>query len=275
MKIGVLVAMRTGVDIFQKFRDVKALGLNCCQVNVWDMSFHTPENAAALKAASEETGVEITAIWAGWTGPAIWNAIYGPATLGLVPPAYRFERLQQLEKGGEFAAMVGVRDVITHCGFMPEVPSDPDFVGTVAALKTLCGHLKERGQRFLFETGQETPPTLLRAIEAIGMDNVGVNLDTANLILYGKASTLDALDMIGKYVWNTHCKDGFYPTCGSELGREVPLGEGKANIGAVMKKLKELGYPGPWIIEREISGDQQVKDICMARDLLLRLDSET
>ena len=174
----------------------------------------------------------------------------------------------------DFAEKINVKNVATHVGFLPEVPSDEDFVGVVSVLKYLVTYMKAKDQTFLFETGQETPVTMLRAIEAIGMDNVGINFDTANLVLYGKANTADALDVFGKYVRNTHCKDGEYPTEGTALGREVPLGEGRANMPAVMKKLAALDYDGPYIIEREISGEEQIKDIINARDLILKIAKE-
>jgi len=214
------------------------------------------------------TGIEITTVWAGWDGPCEWNFTDGPATIGLVPPAYRYSRLCALKKASEFARMIGVKKVVTHVGFIPENPDDPNFTGTVAALRDLCRFMSEREQYFLFETGQETPVTMLRTIQAIGMDNVGINFDTANLILYGKANTLDALDVFGQYVMETHIKDGLYPTDGMQLGAETPAGQGKANLPAVIKKLGELGYTGTLTIEREITGDQQKKDIAMARDLL-------
>ena len=106
------------------------------------------------------------------------------------------------------------------------------------------------------------------------MDNVGINFDTANLILYGKANSADALDVFGKYVRNTHCKDGFYPTNGRELGEEVALGQGKANMPEVYRKLKALNYDGPFIIEREITGEKQIADIIAARELLLKIEAE-
>ena len=34
-----------------------------------------------------------------------------------------------------------------------------------------------------------------------------------------------------------------------------------ANLPEVIKRLKAVGYTGNYIIEREISGDQQTKDI--------------
>ena len=86
-------------------------------------------------------------------------------------------------------------------------------------------------------------------------------MDTANLILYGKANSADAITVFGKYVMDTHIKDGLYPTNGKHLGREVKVGEGFANIPEVVKRLREVGYTGNYIIEREIKGDQQIKDI--------------
>ena len=86
-------------------------------------------------------------------------------------------------------------------------------------------------------------------------------MDTANLILYGKANSADAISVFGKYVMDTHIKDGFYPTNGKQLGREVKVGEGLANIPEVIRRLQEVGYEGNYIIEREISGEQQTLDI--------------
>ena len=95
-----------------------------------------------------------------------------------------------------------------------------------------------------------------------------MNLDTANLILYGKANPVDALDVIGKYVRNLHAKDGFYPTDGMNLGREARVGDGKVDFEGVIRGLHALGYDGAITIEREISGEQQNLDIRHARDYL-------
>ena len=60
---------------------------------------------------------------------------------------------------------------------------------------------------------------------------------------------------------DTHIKDGLYPTNGKSLGREVKVGEGMANIPEVVKRLKAVGYEGNYVIEREISGEEQARDI--------------
>jgi L-ribulose-5-phosphate 3-epimerase len=117
------------------------------------------------------------------------------------------------------------------------------------------------GQAFWFETGQETPITLLRAIQDVGMDNLGINLDPANLLAYGKGNPVDALDILGPYVKGVHAKDGEYPTDPRELGAEKPLGEGRVDFPTLIAKLKALGYTGALTIEREITGPQQIADI--------------
>ena len=267
-EIGVRISYNKDTNLVERFIKAKEMELVSCQLCVWDETLFSAESAERVKDAIAQTGFKISALWAGWGGPCEWNFSYGPATIGLVPAAYRESRLNALKKASDFAEMIGVDKVVTHVGFIPEDPAHPDFNGTVGALRNLCRYMQPKGQIFLFETGQETPVTLLRTIEAIGYENVGINLDTANLILYGKANTLDSLDVFGKYVLETHIKDGLYPTEGMKLGREVPAGEGKANIPAVIKRLTELGYSGTYTIEREISGEKQIADIIVARDLI-------
>jgi sugar phosphate isomerase/epimerase len=109
---------------------------------------------------------------------------------------------------------------------------------------------------------------MLRSFEDIGCANLGVNLDTANVILYGRANPVDALDVIGQFVRNLHMKDGLYPVNGHDLGREVPIGQGKVDFVKLIARLRELGYDGPLTIEREISGPQQTADIRAAKKYL-------
>ena len=164
-------------------------------------------------------------------------------------------------KGSDFAKMINVNQMITHVGYIPEVPVTVEYNGVVNAVRAVANKCKENGQYFLFETGHETPVTLKRMIEDVGTDNLGINLDSANLVCYGKANPVDALDVFGEYVMNTHIKDSLYPVNGRDLGEEVKVGEGKVDYPTLIKRLKELNYPGNLIIEREISGEQQVKDI--------------
>ena len=274
MKIGVCVNFNEMEGMSKKFQNLKAEGFDNCQLISWKPELWTDENSEIFKSLTEENGVTISAFWCGWEGPCVWNFYDGQITLGLVPPEYRTMRIKNLCDGADFAKKLGVTNVVTHMGFIPENPNDPQFAPFCVAVRQVAEHLKKNGQYLLFETGQETPVTMLRCFEKVGMDNLGVNLDTANVILYGKANPVDALDVFGKYVRNIHAKDGLYPTNGHDLGREVRIGDGKVDFEALFKKLHELEYDSYVTIEREIEGEQQTEDIRHAKKYLENIINE-
>ncbi|MBQ2953546.1 MAG: sugar phosphate isomerase/epimerase [Clostridia bacterium] len=265
MKIGTMLYFNSLEEMEKSFIKLRAFGFASCQLCSWEPEKWTDENADGIRALAEKHGIEISSFWCGWEGPKVWDFYEGQRTLGLVPPEYREMRVKNLCDGADFAHRIGLTDVATHMGFIPECPFDPNFEPLCDAIRTVAQHLKTNGQYLLFETGQETPVTMLRCFEQVGMDNLGVNLDTANLILYGKANPVDALDVFGKYVRNLHAKDGFYPVNGHDLGEEVRLGDGKVDFPALFRRLKELGYDSYVTIEREISGEQQDEDIRHAK----------
>lgn len=274
MKIGVCVNFNEIDGMAKKFKDLKSEGFDNCQLISWKPELWTDENLKTLKNLTEENGITISAFWCGWEGPCVWNFYDGQITLGLVPPEYRTMRIKNLCDGADFAHRLGVKNVVTHMGFIPENPNDPQFAPFCVAVRQVAEHLKKNEQNLLFETGQETPVTMLRCFEKVGMDNLGVNLDTANVILYGKANPVDALDVFGKYVMNIHAKDGLYPINGHDLGSEVRIGDGKVDFKALFKKLKELGYDSFVTIEREIDGEQQTEDIRYAKKYLESIINE-
>ena len=267
MNVGICIEHRES-GMREKFHDAAAKGFAHCQLISWALGLWTEEEAERIREYASESGVAITAFWCGWAGPRIWNFTDGPETLGLVPAAYRFARMQNLMDGADFAKRLGVKDVVSHMGFIPESPNDPNYAGFVSAIRAVAGHLKGNGQNLLFETGQETPVTMLRCFEDVGTGNLYVNLDPANLILYGKANPVDALCVFGSYVRGIHAKDGLYPVNGRELGTEVKIGTGRVDFPALVRSLGELGYEGSLTIEREIEGEEQIRDILEAKEYL-------
>jgi len=256
MRLGLIVGMGNNPDAaLQKVHD---LGIPSCQVSTEDFSDHMLEG---IRAAVKKFNLEVTALNTGGPGPAVYDFYQGPETIGLVPLQYRAQRIAHFKQASDFAKTLGIPAIHTHFGFIPEYPNDPVYKSLLPALREVATYLKGNGQMMLYETGQETPITLLRAITDVGVDNQFVNLDTANLILYGKGNPNDALDVIGKLVRGTHAKDGLFPTDPKKLGEEVPIGEGKADFPRLIARLKQLGYDGPLTIEREISGPRQLEDI--------------
>lgn len=274
MKIGTLIHLSPLEKLEEKLNALKTFGIDSCQLCSWVPEDLTEENANVVKNLLEKYGVTPSAFWCGWEGPQVWDFYDGQLTLGLLPVDYRTIRIKNLCDGADFAKKLGITDVVTHMGFIPENPNDPQFNPLCIAIRYVAEHLKANGQYLLFETGQETPVTLLRCFEKVGTDNLGVNLDTANLILYGKANPVDALDVFGKYVRNIHAKDGLYPTNGHDLGKEVTLGEGKVDFRALFCKLKELGYDGFVTIEREIEGTKITDEVKNAREYLENIIGE-
>lgn len=276
MKIGTCVSLDSMENMEQKFVTLRNNGFDTCQLIAWEPAVWKEENAVVLIELLEKYQITVSAFWCGWEGPKVWDFYDGQITLGLVPVEYRQMRIQNLCDGADFAHKLGITDVVTHMGFIPENPNDPNFNTFCVAVRTVAEHLQNNGQYLLFETGQETPVTMLRCFEKVGTDNLGVNLDTANLILYGRANPVDALDVFGKYVRNIHAKDGCYPTNGHDLGRETRLGEGKVDFRALFVKLRELGYDSDVTIERELAEDsqEQLKGILDSREYLQTIINE-
>lgn len=274
LPLGVMTGLHG--DSRTSFKKIIDMGFTTCQLgDPGDDNLYGPqaqENTEKVKEAIAATGIHITSVFIMYHGH-VWDLVDGPRTIGLVPPDKRGERVVHACRVSNWCREVGINAVTSHIGFIPEDPNDPNYGPFLETMRAFCRYCKDNGQTFAFETGQETAETLKRTIEDIGLDNVGVNLDPANLLLYGKSRPLEAVDLIGKYVLNTHCKDGVWPEPGGKLGVEKPLGEGDVHIRELIPKLYRRGYRGPLTIEREISGDQQIKDILRAKTLLEEIKS--
>ena len=137
--IGIIVQLSNVLE--NGVEDILELGLNACQINCWNAELYTVENAEKLKEIVKDK-VKITSLWAGWSPPAVWNFIDGPLTLGLVPREYRAQRINEL-KGVDFANMLGITDVTTHMGFIPENPATTEYRETVIAVREVGAYCKD------------------------------------------------------------------------------------------------------------------------------------
>lgn len=261
-----------GNDPAAAMAKVHGLGMTTCQIQTGYLDASLIQQ---LGEATEKYGITITALGTDGPGPYIYNFYDGPLTLGVIPRTYRGLRVEKLKKYSDFAKQLNIPAIRIHAGFIPEDPNEHLYREAVETLHDVISHCKLNGQDFLYETGTETPITMLRAIQDIGLDNQGVNLDTANLILYDKANPVDALDILGPYVKNTHAKDGLYPTSTRDLGKEVEIPHGDVDFPEIIKRLKKLNYQGPITIEREISGPEQMASVKRERDYLIKLIEST
>jgi L-ribulose-5-phosphate 3-epimerase len=260
MELGLLITPFGAPE--EHIRRVHELGFSNCFLSLDGyLGGFTPEVASQFRELLDKYGVTATTVEVVRPLPLVWNFMEGPSTIGLVPPKTRAGRIDALRQVSDFAKQLGIAQVQTHCGFIPEDPADPLYPGAVEAIREVAQHCQANGQYFLMETGQETPTTMSRMIRDVAMPNLAVGLDTANLILYGKANPVDAVDILGPHVRSVHAKDGRWPTNPNELGEEVLIGKGLVDFRQVFEKLHRLGYTGAITIERETSGPQQIEDV--------------
>lgn len=266
LRLGLIIGV--GKDPDGAMKKVSDLGLPTCQAYADEFP---PDLAVRLRQALDKHKIEATSLVVGGPGKEVWDFYQGPLTIGIVPRDTRAARVAHIKQASDFAKQCGIAAVQTHCGFIPENPNDPLYGETVNTLRELAAYCKNNGQSFRYETGQETPITLVRTIQDVGVDNQGVNFDLANLILYGKANPVDAIEILGPYVQGIHAKDGLWPTNPRELGQEVPIGQGRVDFPRLIARLKAIDYRGAVTIEREISGPRQVEDVRAAKMYLEKL----
>ena len=256
LRLGLIIGI--GEDPEAAIAKVHDLGLPTCQVYVED--FQRAVSTRLLQALDRHH-IEATSVVVGGPGREAWDFYDGPLTIGVVPRDTRAARIARIKQASDFAKACGIPAVQSHAGFIPENPNDPVYKEAVAAMREVVQYCRRNAQHFRYETGQETPITLVRAMQDVGLDNQGVNFDLANLILYGKANPVDAIEILAPYVQGIHAKDGLWPTNPRELGREVPIGQGKVDFPRIIARLKQLNYQGAVTIEREVSGPQQIEDV--------------
>lgn len=264
-QLGLVVKVEKGGSPEATIKHVHDLGFSMCQIFFEELSM---DKVNPLLAALKKYNVQVSAVSEHNPGPRIFDFDHGPSTIGIIPSAYRRQRIDALKLAANFARACNISAIHTHLGFIPEEPDDPRYSEAIISIKEIAKHCKNNGVMLLCETGEETPITMLRMIQDVGEGNVFVNLDTANLILYGKGNPVDAMDVFGALVRGTHMKDGLFPTNPHALGDEVPIGKGKVDFPTLFRKLKEVHYSGPFTIEREISGPQQVADILQSKTYL-------
>ncbi len=266
--IGVFCSIDAGLGV--GLSDLARIGVRTVQLHAPKPA--TRANPQAVLDQLAETDVAVTAVFAGFAGESYADIPTVRRTVGLVPEETYAARLAETKEIAAFAAALGVDSVGMHIGFVPEDESDPIFGRVVGAAREVCDHCAGLGQRFHLETGQETADGLLHFFAAVGRDNLAVNFDPANMILYGSGEPIEALRKVGRYVKSVHCKDARWAARpGEEWGEETPLGAGDVGIETYLRTLKEIGYTGSLTIEREIGGPEQIRDLSAAVELLTEL----
>ena len=270
--IGVFASVDAGLGV--AWDVVEELRVPTIQLHAPHRDKRTQEQAKKLAAQLKEMGVVCTAVFGGFDGESYADIPTVVRTVGLVPIDQRQSRLQEMFQISDFAKWLGCDTVALHLGFVPHDPAADGYDDIVAVTRQLCDKCKANEQFLHLETGQETADGLLKFIKQVGRENLKINFDPANMILYGAGEPIDALKALANHVRSIHCKDATWSEKpGETWGAEVALGDGAVDMHAFLSTLKEIGYTGALTIEREIPQDpeRQKSEIGQAIDLLTKL----
>lgn len=273
--LGVFASIDAGLGV--KLDVAHELGVHTIQLHAPAASTRTPENAAAFLKKLDSLDIRLTCVFCGFDGESYADIPTVKETVGLVPAGPRAARTQETKEISDFAKLLGVDCIGLHIGFVPHDADDPDYKDVLNVTREICDYAAANGQRVHLETGQEPADVLLRFLEDTQRENLFINFDPANMVLYGTGEPLPALRQVSKYVKSIHCKDATWSDQpGVTWGAEVPLGEGAVGMKDYLATLKDIGYDGPLTIEREIAEEpeRQKAEIGGALDLLRSIKAE-
>lgn len=254
-------------DRLKAFRVAAGLGFRVVHASALPEGWLTGPERADYVAAARASGLTVHTLFVGFDGQSYADLPSIRRTVGLVLPEFREHRCRVALLYSDLAEELGVTGLAAHVGFVPHAPGHPHYRPLVEAVRTIAGRCGDRGQTFHLETGQEPAEVLGRFLDDVGRPNVGVNFDPANLVLYGTDEPLTALDRLAPAVRGVHCKDALPPSGPGVLGTEVLIGHGVVDLPALVRKLREIGYDGPLVIERE-HGPRVLEDVVAARAYL-------
>lgn len=242
-----------GGDPVQTIREAKELGARCGQLGIpGDLPLAGLDEAWGQALQSED--FPIVTVFCAYTGENYADIPTVQQTVGFVPAATRQEREQRTKDVSDFASEIDVKSIACHIGFVPENRTDSNYLDVLHMVRRICDHAARHGQTFALETGQEPADVLLTFLRDVDRENVAINFDPANMIMYGTGDPIQAFSILAPKVVSVHCKDGEWPVQGvpGALGTERPLGAGAVGMDQFIAKLKQVGYRGTLNIEHEI-----------------------
>jgi len=269
--IGVFASVDAGLGVHLDV--AQELAIHTVQVHAPHQHTRTADAARKFLERCDLAGITVTCVFGGFEGESYADIPTTARTVGLVPEATRAARIAEMTEISDFAKLLGCKAVGLHVGFVPPDRSSTGYRNLIAATQDLLDHVNGNAQTLHLETGQESADHLLEFIEDVDRDNLYINFDPANMILYGSGEPIAALKKVGHLVRSVHCKDAKWAAPdqrGKSWGTEVALGDGDVGMENYLRTLLEVGYTGPLTIEREIAHDRerQKADIGKAVNLL-------
>jgi sugar phosphate isomerase/epimerase len=233
------------------------LGVDSTQIACGDPHHADWAEGEAMPAAALAAGFKMSGAMLGFPGEDYTTPQTIKETGGFGQVELRAERLDRLAWALARTKELGLADLMLHAGFLPE-PGDPGrkaFLDTLARAATMAS---DHGVTLAFETGQERAELLRRTLDDLASPHLKVNFDPANMLLYDMGDPVEAVRILGPDIRSVHAKDARRPKTPGEWGEEVPLGRGEVDFPRFLRALREVGFSGPIMVEREV-GDQAAR----------------
>ena len=254
-------------DTRDMIESVKKLGLSHVQLALWPLVKLDDKQKHLELGTLRNSGLTFTAGMIGFPGEDYSTIASIKKTGGFVSDEEFPVRRAMTKSAAQLAAEMGMKLLTAHIGFVPP-SSDPNYPKMVERICEIAGDLDALGITLTMETGQETAPELLQFINDLRCQNVKVNFDPANMILYGAGDPIEAIGILGRHIAHVHVKDATLSDApGATWGKEVPFGTGQVPPKEFLRALEDAGYTGPLAIERE-AGDTRMEDVAFAVETL-------
>ncbi len=250
-----------------------SVGAAVAQVALGDPNHASWDEGDGFISKLRASRIPVSATMIGYPGEDYTSPATIKATGGFGNAETREACLKIFRDAVDRTAELEVSNLMSHAGFIPDT-DDPARGEFLDCLYDAAEYAGEKGVTFSMETGQESAELLRRTLDELSLDNLRVNFDPANMLLYNMGDPLHAIEVLGPDIESVHVKDAVPPTVDGEWGEEVPLGKGQVGMREFLAALSNVGYDGPLVVEREVgTQEQRIQDIRAGIDLLRKLIS--
>ena len=170
---------------------------------------------------------------------------------------------EHFKKNLGLAARLGAQYMVTGTGETHDDDSVIEEAELVEVLKDLSATAADLGLTLAIEThgnNYATGEATAALIEKVGADNIRLNYDTGNVILYGGVQPYDDLEASADSIIGIHLKE----KAGAESEWNFPaIGRGDLDFGRIFSILDSTGCTAPLSIEIEFTpaGPKNVDEV--------------